>query len=455
MGPWEEARKGLLYKQEVLWDGLRAVGARFKAHGSQPVGFEAEGKLPAGWQANGGTVAAAEGKYVARTWHNGTLSTTLKVTGGVPVTLTVSARAAVPDDFKDMKRIAARDTPAHQAAKHFLRGANLGNYLEALPGQDWGARYAAADIRNIKQEGFDHVRLPVGWHHYAGPGPEFKLKPAIFAKADELVNAATKHGLRIIVNIHHFDEFTTNPQAHKAKFLALWRQVADHYAKAPESVAFELLNEPKDAATTTVMNPIYAEAIRLIRQSNPKRTIFVGPGKWNQVSELAQLRLPDDDNLIVTVHSYDPFYFTHQGATWAGPDVKPLAGIRYPGPPAQPLVLPAGVKLSPGVKDWLSRYNTLPAEQNPCGPRAFRGVVRLAKQWSDYYGRPVHVGEFGCYIKADAQSRARYLGDFRRALEEAGLGWALWDWKAGFRYWDPKANRPEPGLREALFSAQK
>src|SRR5262249_2275809 len=157
---------------------------------------------------------------------------------------------------------------------------------------------------------------------------------------------------------------TTDPKAHKAKFLALWRQLADHYAKAPEGVAFELLNEPKDAATTTVMNPIYAEAVRLIRQRNPRRTLFRGPANGNQVSQRAHLRPPDDDNLIVTVHSYDPFYFTHQGATWAGPDVKPLSGIRYPGPPARPLEPPAGAKLRPGVKDWLARYNTLPADQN-------------------------------------------------------------------------------------------
>jgi endoglucanase len=456
MGPWEEARKGVLYQQENLWDDLRAEGARLEGGG-----FESGGKLPAGWHANGGKVVAAteqapavEGKYLARTWHNATLSTKLAVTGGQPVTLTFFARAAVPAGYKEMRRLAGRDTPAHRAAKHYRRGANLANYLEAPPGQDWGGHYTAADLKNMKQEGFDHARLPVAWHHYAGPGPEFKLKPAIFAKADELVNAATQEGLRIIVNIHHFDEFTSDPKAHKAKFLALWRQVAAHYAKAPESVVFELLNEPKDAATTTVMNPIYAEAIELIRKSNPKRTIFVGPGKWNQVSELRHLRLPDDDNLIVTVHSYDPFYFTHQGATWAGPDVKPLSGIRYPGPPAKPFEPPAGVKLRPGVKDWLARYNTLPAAQNPCGPRAFRGVVRQAKQWSDYYGRPVHVGEFGCYIKADPESRARYLGDIRRAMEEAELGWALWDWKAGFRYWDPRANRPEPGLHEALFSMQ-
>ena len=33
------------------------------------------------------------------------------------------------------------------------------------------------------------------------------------------------------------------------------------------------------------------------------------------------------------------------------------------------------------------------------------------------------------------------------------MGWAIWDWKAGFRYWDEKAGRPEPGMHEALFGS--
>jgi endoglucanase len=352
-----------------------------------------------------------------------------------------------------MKRIAGRDTPAHKAAKQFLRGINFGNYLEAPPGHDWGTKYAATDFEHAKAEGFDHVRLPIAWHHYAGPGPDFKLSDAIYAKADELVNAGTRNGLNVIVNIHHFDAFTSDPPGQTAKFLALWRQIAEHYAQAPAGVAFELLNEPKDAATTPVLGPIYVEAIRVIRRSNPGRPIFAGPSKWNQVGELPQFVLPDDDrNVIVTVHSYDPFYFTHQGATWAGPDTK-VTGIRYPGPPPAPLEPAAGLQLNPWVRDWIKRYNTQPAAENPCGPRAFRGLVAKAKEWSEYYGRPVHFGEFGCIVRADAESRARFLRDSRTAIEEAGLGWALWDWKAMFRYWDDKAGRPEPGLHEALFGA--
>jgi endoglucanase len=36
--------------------------------------------------------------------------------------------------------------------------------------------------------------------------------------------------------------------------------------------------------------------------------------------------------------------------------------------------------------------------------------------------------------------------------DENKLGWAIWDWSAGFRYWDKAKNQPMPGMREALFA---
>src|SRR5207302_496279 len=104
-----------------------------------------------------------------------------------------------------------------------------------------------------------------------------------------------------------------------------------------------------------------------------------------------------------------------------------------------------------GFLGWLKGYNTLPRETNPCGPRAIRAAVEQIKEWSDYHGRPVYLGEFGAYTTADPASRARYYRTFRETLEAEGIGWAIWDWKVGFRYWDGKTNRPEPGMREALF----
>jgi endoglucanase len=359
--------------------------------------------------------------------------------------------ASAQTDLPAMKRITDRNTPAHLAARGFMRGANIANYLEVPPGEGWSTPHTVVDLKLIRAEGFDHIRLPVGWHHYTGPAPDFTLSEKIFAKADEMVTNATALGLNVMINLHHFNEFTTDPAANKAWFLAIWRQVAAHYAGAPAGVAFELLNEPKDAATTVLLNPIYAEAIREIRQTNPQRTIFVGPGRWNSPDELANLRLPDDDdNIIVTLHSYDPMMFTHQGASWAGPDHQ-VMGIVFPGPPQAPLQPDPNLNLKPYVLDWIHKYNTLPSKSNPSSPQAFLSKIQKAKAWSEEYGRPVHFGEFGAYAKADPASRARYYEAFRQALDAAGIGWAIWDWKSGFNYWDAKNQRPLPGMRQALF----
>jgi endoglucanase len=485
----------------------------------------------------------------------------------------------VPSNPPEMIRLRDTNSPAHQAAKNFRRGVNLGNYLESPKNASWGVTVSPEEFQIMKRQGFDHVRIPVRWSDYlettggygvglrplqvdnqqstssiqppanaataaspqpavqnpqpggaapskiqpippknsaggnpksnvqhpAGPAQKppgsgrnlqqtaaltqtsgatphpastlqntsggdpppqtrpkgeayswstdrFHIESGIFARADFAISNALNAGLSVILNIHDFDAFTSDPSGQTEKFLNIWLIVSAHYARYPDTLAFELLNEPKDAATTKVINPIFLQAIGVIRERNPTRTIFVGPGMWNQASELKNLVLPaNDNNLIVTVHCYQPFYFTHQGATWAGPDVKPLKDIQFPGPPAQPLVLDPKLHLHPWVTNWIYRYNTLPTGQNPSSPLAFEKDLRLARQWSDYYGRPVHIGEFGAYTKAEQESRARFYAAFREECDTNKLGWAIWDWSAGFRYWDKSKGQPVPGMHEALF----
>jgi endoglucanase len=354
-----------------------------------------------------------------------------------------------------MQRIFGRDTPAHRAALRFMRGVNLGNYLEYPPGHPARTQtYSAGDFSLIRAEGFDHVRVPVAWHLYAGPGPTFTLSNTIFTSADFVVNSALNQGLGVILDLHGFDAFMSDPAGNQEEFYAIWRQVAAHYSTAPSSVAFELLNEPNNNATTTVMNQVYPEAIRQIRLTNPNRTLFLGPGQWNGLGELkiessTGLLFPDNDtNLIAAVHCYDPYYFTHQGAEWALPDTA-TTGVLFPGPPAVALQPDPSITHA-WVLDWLHLYNTQPAAYNPSSAQAFRVRLQSARAWSDYYGRPVLVGEFGCYEKADAQSRVNFHREIRTLMDQQGLGWTMWDWKAGFHY--IKAGQPDPpGLRDAMF----
>lgn len=358
--------------------------------------------------------------------------------------------AFVPSNPPEMRRLSDFNSTAWQAAKMFMHGVNLGNYLEVPPGGHWSVTVGASEFQTMKEQGFDHVRIPVGWQYYAGPAPAYTLAPEIFSRVDFAVTNALAAHLAVIINIHDFNELDEDPQGTTAEFLKIWKQIAKHYEHFPNQLAFELDNEPHAQATTAVMNPIYARAIKEIRRTNRRRTVFVEPGDWGSITELKNLVLPPDDNVIVSVHSYEPFMFTHQGATWAGPMPR-QTGIQFPGPPATPLTPDPSLNLPKAALDWIHRYNTLPADENPCSPKAFTGRLRYAREWSDYYGRPIHLGEFGCFTTADPESRARLYAAYRHALAQDKIGWAIWDWSAGFRYWDKKRNCPMPGMREALF----
>jgi endoglucanase len=451
-GPWEVSPAGPIYRQDVLWDALSATNTTLP-NGS----FEtASGGVPAGWTrpyGDGtvvtGPVPPVDGTNYAKLWQNGPFTINLPVTGGLPVSLHFFARAYFPTNLIDLTPIAGTNTPAHIAARRYMRGVNLSGWLDAPPGQDWGSHYTARDFSEVRAEGFDHVRLPIAWNYYTGPSPACTLSNNILSNADFLVTNSLQAGLNVLIDIHNFDELCTNFSGTTNKFYAIWEQLAAHYSNSPPQVAFELDNEPNGGATTVLLNPVYAEVIRRIRLTNPGRTIFVAPGQWDGISELGNLLLPDSDsNLVVTVHCYDPFYFTHQGANWAGPDPATL-GVLFPGPPPTPITPAAGI--GDYVTNWFAEYNTLPAAVNPSSPIAFQAELKTARQWSDFYGRPVHVGEFGAYTMADPVSRVNFYRAFRSTVEALGLGWAMWDWKGGFKYWDDATGQPFPGMRDAMF----
>ena len=357
----------------------------------------------------------------------------------------------IPANPAAMQVITNHHTPAYAAAKNFQRGANLGSYLEA---GRWALTVEASEFVTMAREGFDHVRVPIAWHRYAGAAPDFTLAPEIFSKVDFVVTNSLNNKLAVMINLHHFDALDKDPVAATDEFLKIWRQIAAHYKDFPLTLAFELDNEPHDNATTALMNPIYAQAIAAIRETNPQRTLVVEPGGWGGIGDLKNLVLPTDDNIIVSAHCYEPFHFTHQGASWVGADFK-QTNIIFPGPPSQPLVPEASLKPNPWVVSWIKKYNTLPTEKNPSSAAAFAGKLKYLHDWSEFYGRPVHLGEFGAIITTEATSRANFYAAMRQTAEKENLGWCIWDWSANFRYWDKKSNAAMPGMHAALFGKPK
>jgi endoglucanase len=388
------------------------------------------------------------GKSVAATWCKRPLVQTLQVKAGRNVTLTLHAKAATPPDFIAPKRLGG-DTPAHRALARLKRGVNLGNGWESPPNQSWGVHFTTEDIDRIAAEGFDHIRVPVAWHFRLKPKDGgYEIDPAFLAEIEPVLRRALDKKLHVLLDWHHFHDFTNAPAGNLDRFIGGWEAIARHFQSWPPGLFFELLNEPCDALTTEAANPIYQKAIAAIRRIDPARIIVVSPGNWGIVGELDKLRLPDsDERIVVTIHCYEPFHFTHQGAGWVG--FQNLKGITYPGPPRSPLQVPDSLRENSGVRAFVERYNTLPAERNPCTSRTVRELLDTARSWSRYFGRPVHLGEFGSHNVGDLESRLRYLRDVRTLAEARGIPWTLWEWKSSFGYWDPRGNRAI--LRGSLF----
>ena len=229
---------------------------------------------------------------------------------------------------------------AFAANKLLVKTVNYSG-LEAPNEGEWGPKLEEAGFEAIKRAGFTAIRLPVKFSNHALATAPYTLDPDFAARVDWAVQNTTKRGLAIIIDLHHYNELTLAPEANRARFIGLWGQIAARYKNQPQNVIFELLNEPNDKLEP-FWNDYAAAALAVVRKTNPNRTVIIGPNGWNSADRLAELKLPNDPNLIATFHNYTPFEFTHQGADWVSP-VSPT-GITWP--PKQ------NVALRPPWQNW-------------------------------------------------------------------------------------------------------
>jgi endoglucanase len=289
---------------------------------------------------------------------------------------------------------------AFEQNKLLGRGVNLGNALEAPNEGEWGMVLKGEFFSLIKGAGFNSLRIPIRWSTHAGSTAPYTIDPEFFARVDWAVDLALQNDLQVVINMHHYEEIFTEPAAHQERFLALWEQIADHYKEYPASLVFEILNEPHDKLTKSLWNDLLVEALAVVRPTNPDRNLILGPGEWNSFNNLPSLKLPDEDrHLIVTFHYYLPFQFTHQGAEWAQ-----------------------------GSQAWLG--TTWEAKESE--KKAITADLDKAAAWGEKNNRPLYLGEFGAYNKADLDSRVRWTDFVARQAEARDMSWAYWEFGAGF-----------------------
>jgi endoglucanase len=264
------------------------------------------------------------------------------------------------------------------------------------------------DFQAIKDAGFNSIRLPVRWSAYAQDAPPYTIEPSWFEKTDWAVKQALSRNLPIVLDFHYYPlisfvgrETTTETLEHNTKrFLGLWEQIANHYKDYPPEVLFEVMNEPSNYLGPKRWNQLQNEAISIIRRTNPSRIIVAGPECWQRVFALPNMKLPEDDNnIIVSVHCYEPLQFTHQGASYVD-----------------------------GAEAWVGTTWTNTSVQQHELLRDFYAMAA----WGADHSRPLYLNEFGSDSIADMESRAKYTYTLTRLAEKMDMSWAYWCFEGSF-----------------------
>lgn len=298
---------------------------------------------------------------------------------------------------------------------------NLGGALEAKREGDWGYRIRAQDLRLIAKTGFDTIRLPVKYSAHTAAHAPYTIKPALLRRTDEIIRTSLDLGLKVILDVHHFNEFMQNPEAEMPLLRSIWAQLSAHYADWPGGLIFEMLNEAHANVTVEKSNRINAQLLKIIRERNPERWVVAGSGNWGSLSPLEadakeKFMPPTDRRLITTFHYYDPFEFTHQGVPFLS-EPQPV-GIRFG---------------SAADKNMVAEH------------------MREARDFQSRTGHPLLLGEFGVYRDVPESERAKWTRHVREQAEVNGIGWCYWEWATGFRMYDQDSGKILPQIKSALF----
>jgi endoglucanase len=275
-------------------------------------------------------------------------------------------------------------------------GINLGNRLD-LENNKKLKDIEESWFDGFKQANFTNVRIPVHWDKYISKTAPYTVDPDFLKTVEKIVNYALTRDMVAILNTHHekwIDSAAVGVFERKLPRLeALWKQISQHFSGKSEKLLFEIFNEAH-LITPDQLNRMNAACLNIIRESNPTRIVLLQGLKFGNpswiISNGSSLVIPDDKQLMLEVHNYDPFDY-------------------------------AGGNLT--VFSWGSSTDRA----------ALQKWVTELDAWSKRKGLPIYYGEFGT---TTAQTKATGMLAWYAAHYEAisANGWAASVWNDGNKH---------------------
>jgi endoglucanase len=292
------------------------------------------------------------------------------------------------------------------------------------------------DFVLLKKLGFKTIRLPVAFTHFENNNVPLD---SVLSRINWVLAACKQYGFNLIIDYHAGNLTNDNYLSETPKIIDLWQRVAKAYiGESANRLFFEIYNEP------TVSDQVWKDAayniVTGIRKVDKKRTLLVGASNYNSIYELSRFVRLADDNIIYSFHFYEPFFFTHQGASWVGDQVA-TTGVSFPYNEENFPALNPKTRNTWGETNYY-KYRTDGNEQS-----LMDKLSGYPKLWSAKYNVPVVCTEYGAYNKySDEYSRCRYITAMRKTLKKLNIPGIMWEYNSGFSIFDGKPsmdNLPE------------
>ena len=316
----------------------------------------------------------------------------------------------------------------------FTKGVNLTNWFQVNEvGQIQVNKYTKKDFEQLKSLGCDVIRLPIHLHSHTSGQPNFEVNPLLFEFLDEIVAWAEDLNMHLILDNHTFDPSGFTPLTIDLPLLKIWPQIASHFNGKYKHIYFEILNEP-NGITDAAWNQIQGKVITAIRQVNKEHTIIVGPANWNNYQNLKSMPVYEDKNLIYTFHFYEPFLFTHQGASWTTPSMSSLKDVPFPYQKSKMPGFPTQLK-GTWVESAFNDYGRI-------GHIDYvKEQLSIAVKFAKERNVPIYCGEFGVFASASPEiDRTFWYEYIRKELESQKISWTIWDYHGGFGLFENGTN---------------
>ncbi len=250
---------------------------------------------------------------------------------------------------------------------YLLRGMGLGNWLltegymwkfytkcdrprrieklvEELCGEEYAKEFwkefyeryiTKEDIRWIKEQGLNSVRLPINARHlfYMDTSMDVFFNKPILTKLDQCISWCKEYGIYLFIDMHAAPGGQTGTNIDDSKndspdlfvdpiyeeiLIKCWNLLALRYKDNPAVGGYDLINEPlpdRNKQYNKKVVPIYRKLIQTVRAVDKKHMIILEGVHWaSDFSIFSKMRKEElADNIMLEFHKY-----------WNNPDVESI-----------------------------------------------------------------------------------------------------------------------------------